>query len=109
MNQSVTYKEIAGGYILAVATLCLGVFLGTKVQGTEAGSFIPRGFTLLAVFIVLKYTFAWGQLRGFAAKRADGRIDLDHVVRNLAMSALVWVMLTILFGPLFSISFQLAR
>ena len=108
MNRTVTLKEIAGGYALAGITLCLGVYLGIKA-GKEDGGIFLKSFYVLAVLITLNFTFAWGRLRGFAARREDGSIAVAHVVRNLVMSGIVWMCLIFLFAPLAMLAFRLAR
>jgi hypothetical protein len=108
MNPSTTHKEIAAGYLLAGVTLCLGFYFGIKAEG-EIGTMFVRGFYLLAVLIVLKFTFAWGRSRGFAARREDGSIAISHVLRNLVMAAIVFAVLSFLFAPLMMITFKLTR
>ena len=58
MHHSITRNDIAAGYLVAGLTLCLGVYFGLKVEG-DIGTTLVRGFYLLAVCVVLKFTFAW--------------------------------------------------
>ena len=108
MNRITTLKEIAAGYALAGITLCLGIYLGIKM-GDEPGSTFTKVFYWLAVLIVMNFTFACGRIRGFSAKREDGSIAFGHVIRNLVMSAIVWVGVSLTFAPLAMIAFRLAR
>ena len=108
MNAIITRKEIAAGFAVAGATLCFGIYFSTKAGG-EGGTAIIRIFYFLAVFIVLKFTFAWGRIRGFPAKREDGRVAISHVMRNLVMSVIVWCALILLFAPIMMFTFKLAR
>jgi hypothetical protein len=108
MSQSITFKEIAAGYAVAGITLCLGLYLGMKVRG-DAGCLFITGSYLLAVFIILNFTFAWGRLRGFAAKKDDGGIAVSHIIRNLVMAALVWVMFSFFIWPFAMLVVMLAR
>jgi hypothetical protein len=104
----VTPTEIASGFACAVATLCLGLYLSVKAGG-EAGTLLIRIFYILAVLIVLRFTFAWGQIRGFPLRGHDGGIALSHVLRNLVMAAIVWVVLLFISAPLMSLAFDFAR
>jgi hypothetical protein len=108
MTSSITHKEIATGYLVAGVTLCLGFYFGIKAEG-DAGTMLVRVFYLLAVLIVLKFTFAWGRSRGFAARREDGRIALSHVLRNLVMAAIVMAALSFLFAPVMMLMFKITR
>lgn len=108
MTTTNTPKEIAGGFALAGITLCLGVYFSVKA-GDEGGTSLMRLFYFVAVFIVLKFTFAWGHRRGFPAKREDGSIAISHVLRNLVMAAIVWSVLLLVFAPLVMLAFQLTR
>jgi hypothetical protein len=101
-------EEIAGGFVLAGFTLCLGVYFGVKA-GEEGGAALMRLFYGVAALIVLKYTFAWGCHRGFPAKREDGSIVVSHVLRNLTMAALVWGLLLFVFGPVATIALHFAQ
>ena len=101
-------KEIACGFALAGITLCLGVYFSVKA-GDEGGTSLMRLFYFVAIFIVLKFTFAWGRRRGFPAKRDDGSIAISHVLRNLVMAAIVWSVLLLVFAPLVMLAFQLTR
>jgi hypothetical protein len=109
MNQITSRKEIIGGYALAGVTLCLGVYLGTKIDIGAAGSLVIRTFSVIAALTVLKFTFEWGRLRGFSVGREGGGIAVGNLVRNLMMSAIVFVVITVLFGPLILFAFQIAR
>jgi hypothetical protein len=108
MPTTSTSKEIAGGFVLAGVTLCLGVYFGLKVEG-EGGTALLRLFYLLSIAIVLKVTFAWGRQRGFPARLADGTIALGHVLRSLTMAVIVWGVLVLVFAPFFLLAFKLAR
>lgn len=108
MNALPTPKQIVGGFALAAATLCVGVYLSTTA-GDLGGTALMRLFYAIAVLIVLKLTFAWGRLRGFPAIRDDGRWALGHIVRNLVMAALLWCMLLIVSAPFVMVAFKLAR
>lgn len=108
MTTTNTPKEIAGGFALAGITLCLGVFFSVKA-GDQGGTAVMRLFYLVAILTVLKFTFAWGRLRGFPARREDGSIALSHVFRNLVMAAIVWGVLLLAFSPLVMLAFKLAQ
>lgn len=109
MNHAITPKEIIAGFALASGTLCLGFYLGVKVGGDVGGTLLMRGFSLLAVGIVLKYTFALGRLRGFPARRADASIDGVNLVRNLVASAIVFFCVVFLSGPFIAAVIRPAR
>ncbi|HVZ64332.1 MAG TPA: hypothetical protein VG936_07160 [Lacunisphaera sp.] len=81
-------KEIVAGYAIAAIALAAGPVLGLAA-GDPAFTIFVRGFGLLALGIVLKYTFALGRLRGFAAHRADGALDLTNSLRCLVASMIV--------------------
>jgi len=108
MSRSITHKEITAGYTLAGVTLCLGIYFSLKVGDEYGGAFL-KIFNLLAALIILNFTFAWGRLRGFAARREDGCIALGHVVRNLVMSVIVWMGVVFGFAPLAMSVFRLNR
>ena len=108
MNPSVTAREISAGYLLATITLCLGFYFGLKAEG-EAGTMFIRGFYLLAGLIVLKFTFAWGRIRGFAVRGEDGSIVVSHVLRSLVMAAIVSVALLFLTVPFMMLAFKFTR
>ena len=108
MNRTITPKEIAAGYAVAGICLCLGVYFSIKVGDVDRGALL-KIFSLLAALIVLNFTFAWGRLRGFAARREDGSIAFGNVLRNLVMSVIVWFAVVFVFAPLFLFAFRLAR
>ena len=108
MIRIITLKEITAGYALAGISLCLGFYFSIKVGDEHGGAFL-KIFYLLAALIVLNFTFAWGRLRGFAATRNDGSLALGHVVRNLVMSAIVWMGVLFIFAPLMMLVFRLTR
>ncbi len=108
MTTTNTPKEIAGGFALAGVTLCLGVYSSVKAGG-DGGAALMQLFYIVAILIVLKFTFAWGRRRGFPAKNEDGSIAISHVLRNVVMAAIVWGVLLFVFAPLIMFAFQLAR
>jgi hypothetical protein len=108
MSSSVSRKDIAGGYFVAAAILCLGYYFGMQVEGS-AGTMLVRGFYVLAGLVVLKVTFAWGRIRGFAAKGDDDRIVFSHVLRILVMAAIVSAALLLLTAPMMMLAFKLTR
>ena len=108
MTTTNTAKEIAAGFALAGITLCLGTFFAVKA-GDEGGTALLRLFYIVSVFIVLKFTFAWGRCRGSPAKNEDGSIAISHVLRNLVMAAIVWGMLLLVFAPLVTVALNLTR
>jgi hypothetical protein len=108
MNPCLSHKEIAAGYLVAGVTLCLGIYFGMNIEG-NIGTMLVRGFYLLAVLIVLKFTFAWGRIRGFAARREDGSIAVSHVLRNLVMAGIVSAVLLFLLAPFMMLVFKLTR
>lgn len=59
-----------------------------------------RLFYVAAVLIVLKFTFAWGRNRGFPMTKEDGSIVISHLLRNLVMTAAVWIVLLFIFAPM---------
>ncbi|MEN9663064.1 MAG: hypothetical protein RL324_2013 [Verrucomicrobiota bacterium] len=109
MNRAVTPKEITAGYALAVITLCLGLYLGIKVGREDVGSLFLKGFYLMALLIVLKYTFSWGHQRGFPVADSDGRMSITNVLRNLVMTAIVWGLLLLVSAPLAMLAVRLAQ
>jgi hypothetical protein len=109
VNRAITFQEITAGYALAAVTLCVGIYLGLEAGGEMAGLLLTPGFSLLAAFIVLKYTFAWGKRRGLAVRREDGTVAVNHLVKNLLMAAAVWVVMGVAFGPLILFVTRLAR
>ena len=68
-----------------------------------------RGFYWLAVLIVIKITFDWGRLKGFASRNTDGSLALGNIVRSLVMSFFVWLLLLLASAPLTMAAFKLAR
>lgn len=99
MNRTINPKEIIGGYAIAAATLCLGYYLSVKIAQEAVATLLFRGLGVLAVALILKYTFAWGRLRGFAVKRKDGGIDGLNLCRTLVAAAIVLVCVVLLSGP----------
>ena len=85
--------SIAGGYFVAAAFFFLGFYFQDRTM-------LCTGFYLFAGLVILKVTFAWGRVRGFAGKGDDGRIVFSHVLRALVMAALVsaalWVLTALL-------------
>jgi hypothetical protein len=109
MNRILTFREIGVGYAIAGITLCLGLYFGIKIGNGDPSGLILKSSYLLAVLIVLKFTFAWGRLRGFSPRNEDGSISVSHMLRNLVMAVLVWVMLSALFAPFLLLAVKLAR
>lgn len=109
MNHVITPKEIIAGFALAAGTLCLGFYLGVKVGPDNVGTLFMRGFGLLAVAIIVKYTFAWGRLRGFPARRADASIHGGNLARNLVASAIVCLGVVFISGPFIAALARMAR
>ncbi len=108
MNATITPKEIVAGFAVAGVTLCLGIYFSMKAGG-DTGTLLIRVFYVLAALIVLKFTFAWGCMRGFPTRRQDGSIAVSHLMRNLVMSAIVWCALLFLFAPVVMLTFKLTR
>jgi hypothetical protein len=108
MNRTITFKEITAGYALAGICFCLGLYFSLKVGDEHGGAFLKL-FYLVGALIVLKFTFAWGRMRGFAARREDGSFIVSHVLRNLVMSAIVWMGVSLAIAPFAMFIFQQAR
>lgn len=108
VNRNITPKEIAAGYGFAGIVLCLGIYFSLKA-GDEGGGALLRIFDLLAALIVLNFTFAWGRLRGFPARRKDGSIAAGHILRNLVMSVIMGMGVLVFFTPIIMFVFRLAR
>jgi hypothetical protein len=108
MNRTITPKEITAGYALAGICLCLGLYFSIKVGDEHGGAFLKL-FYLVAALIVLNFTFAWGRLRGFAARREDGSFIVGHVLRNLVMSVIVWIGVSLAIAPITMFVFRLTR
>ena len=108
MTPMVSAKTIAGGYFVAGVTLCLGYYFGGQVEGS-AGILLVRIFCVLAGLIVLKVTFAWGRVRGFAARGEDNHIVVSHVLRILVMAAIVSAVLVLVTAPIMLAGFKLGR
>lgn len=109
MNSLSIPRQVLAGFAIAIFALCLGVYFGTKLGGDDAGTFLLRLFSLLAMVAVLKSVFAWGRIRGFSLRNEDGRINIGHLVRNLTMVAVVVPIFMILSGPFVMAAFRLAR
>ena len=91
-------KRILIGYGAAYALVLLS-FVFTIVVNEGAGESIRWVPYFAAAAIVLRFTFAWGKLRGFPARSEDGHFLLSHILRNLTMSVIVWIALIALSAP----------
>jgi hypothetical protein len=109
MDRTINGKEIAAGFAVAAATLCLGFYLSVLVRREDVSTLFLRGFGLLAIGIVLKYTFALGRLRGFPVRREDSSIDVSNLLRNLVAAAIVLFCVVFLSGPFIAASIRFAR
>ncbi len=98
MNAVTTRKEIAAGFALAALTLCAGFWFSVRA-GELGATALMRIFGLIAILIVVKYTFALGRLRGFPARRGDGRLHFENCLRNLFAAAIVFFCVMWLSGP----------
>lgn len=105
--------ELFAALALAVGTICLGVYLsfavGTVAPVADVGTFLMRLCTLVAVLIVMKYTFAVGRARGFPIRRADGRLHGENLLRNLVASVLAFFCVGLLSTPFLGAVFAAMR
>lgn len=85
----VARKEIAAGFALAGFTLCAGFYF--SMLAGQGGTALFRIFGVIAYAIVLKYTVALGQRRGFPLKGEGGQLHTVNLARNLVASAMVFV------------------
>lgn len=104
MPQIAPMKIILGGYAVAGFTLILGFFLSLKVSpvlvgSIDVGTLYLRAFYLLALAIVFNFTLAWGRMRGFPLRLADGSFSFMHLLRISVMTAIVWFAVCFLSGP----------
>lgn len=72
-------------------------------------SLVVKAFYYGAVGIVAWSTFRWGGVRGFPAVMEDGSILLSNVIRNLVMTAIMWVVMVLVVAPLVAAAFNLGR
>lgn len=102
-------KQSAAGFALAAVTVALGIYFGTKLTSEAAALFWLRGFYAMAMMVVVKSVFIWGEARGFPLRRADGRIHFAHLFRSLVMAVIAIPVVLLLAAPLSWLAFQLAR
>jgi hypothetical protein len=100
VNPSITRKELAAGFALSGACLCAGAYFSVRIPQELASTTVMRLFTLIACAIILKYTFAVGRSRGFPVRREDASIDFSNLLRNLVASAIVFLCLILVSGPI---------
>src|SRR3954466_4474363 len=102
-------KQSAAGFALAVVTVAIGVYFGTKLASEGTGLFLLRLFYFLAAAAVFKAVFIWGEARGYPIRREDGRIHFASLFRNIVMAATIAPIVLLLAIPLCLLAFQLAR
>lgn len=98
-------RQTIASAALAMSTLALGVYLGTKTANQD----VLRVFYILALVALAKGIFTWGDARGFPIRSADGTLQLPHLVRNLVMTLLAAPIVILFSVPLAMLAFQLAR
>lgn len=109
MNSLALPRQTAAGFLLAACSLAAGVYFATRLAAEPSGHFLLLVFYALAGLALLKAVLVWGAARGYPIRRADGRLHLAHLLRNLLMAALAIPLLLILSAPLAMLAFSLAR
>lgn len=108
MNSAANPKDVIGGFFLAAVTLCFAGYLGAKLDGS-VGGLLVKAFYYGSLVIVAWSTFRWGGIRGFLTVREDGSVSLSNLIRNLVMTAIIWLVLLVVVAPLFAVAFRLGR
>lgn len=104
MNRTITTKQIGWGYATASATLCFGVYLGTKIGRYD----VLKSFYFLALLIVTNFTFALSKLQGRPTNDDQG-FHPWNFVRSLIMSGLVWMGILFASAPVVLIVWSFAH
>ncbi len=91
-------RSIVAGYGAAYALMLLAYVFAFVIKG-GAGESVTRLPYYSALALVIYFTFVWGRLRGFPFLSEDGHLVLSHIIRNLTMSAIVWIALIFVSAP----------
>lgn len=108
MSSATLPRETLTGYGLAVAILAVGVYFAVRAGGPES-TMVMRIAYFSAALLVAHASFTWGDTRGFPTRTAEGRICIAHVLRNLVMSALAFVMAIVVASPFMALAHSWAR
>lgn len=100
-------RKVLGGAAVTALCFATGMYLTMHAEGT--GTSVPQALKVLGILAVTLPTFEWGAKRGFRIQDEEGRIHLGHIVRCLAMSAIMVGAAGIVGAALFSIAFTASR
>jgi hypothetical protein len=99
--------QIKTSYLVAILAYYFAFLIGAKVNG-PAGASIVALFVLASIWLVISATFQWGKLVGYPVYNAVTGFSLEHFLRNLVMTGLVFVMLALIGSPILSIAVWLS-
>ncbi len=106
MTTKALTREIKASYVVAVFAYAFAFYLAAKIEGPLGGS-AALLLAIASAWLVTASTFSWGKLIGYPVYDDERRFSLEHFLRNLVMTGLVMVMLSILGSPIFAFAFWL--
>ncbi len=108
MSKFITRKEVAGTIMLAATTLCIGVYF-LVCTGDPGGTAFLRVCCVVAFLIVLRCSFALGQMRGFSVRSETGEIHFENLIRNLLAAIVIFFCVVWLAAPFLPVLVRAAR
>jgi len=98
--------EMKASYVVAIFAYAFAFYFAAKIEG-PFGASVALLLVVASVWLVTASTFRWGKLVGYAVLDQKRRFSLEHFLRNLAMTGLVIVMLSLIGAPVFGFVFWL--
>jgi len=107
MNTKTLTGRSVAAYAAAVLVLAVGLYFGCAFDGL-LGRNAMRLLTFAGVGLVAASTSHWGKVSGFPIRSEERGFSFEFLLRNVVMTALVLVMLSIIATPVWAFIFWLA-
>jgi hypothetical protein len=105
MTKALT-PEIKASYVVAVFAYAFAFYIAAKIEG-PFGVCAALFLAVASLWLVTASTFCWGKLVGYSVFDQERKFSLEHFLRNLVMTGLVIVLLSIIGSPVFGFVFWL--
>ena len=94
--------QIKASYVAAIFVYALAILIAAKIEGSVGVSFAAL-LAVASLWLVASSTFRWGGLLGYSVFDQKRRFSFEHFLRNIVMTGLVIVSLTLIGLPVFGL------
>jgi hypothetical protein len=98
--------QIKASYVKAVFAYAFAFYIAAKIE-SPVGVCIAASLAAVSFWLVIVSTFRWGSLVGYAVFDQTKKFHFEHLLRNVVMTALVFVGLSLIGLPVFGVVFWL--